>query len=107
LGLKKNKQHIIYTWIVLALFAAGQLMVFAHQHMIRPCAHQTHKTSPDQQTVVEKCQLCDAMHHNSMTLTDHQYFSPAVAAYHFYTPGQYDFVSIALILSPGRAPPLS
>jgi hypothetical protein len=47
------------------------------------------------------------MHHNSMTIADHQYFTPIVSADYFYTPCQYDFVSIALILSAGRSPPLS
>jgi len=105
--LKKNKRHIIYTWIVLVCFIAGQVMVYAHQHNIRSSAYHTNKASSTQQTVTEKCQLCDAMHHNGMTTTDHQYFVPAVAADHFYKQGKYDFVSIALILSPGRAPPLS
>jgi hypothetical protein len=85
-------------------FAAGQVMVYAHQHLVK---YHTHQTSDNQQTVTEKCQLCDAMHHNSMMLTDHQYFSVDYSTVHFYTPGQYDFVSIALILSSGRAPPLS
>jgi hypothetical protein len=90
--------------IVLFCFAAGQIMVFAHQHLVQ---YHIHQTSQDQQTVTEKCQLCDAMHHNSMTVVDHHYFNPAVSSDYFYTPGKYNFISIALILSPGRAPPLS
>jgi hypothetical protein len=102
--LKRAKYHIIYSLIVLLSFTAGQVMVFAHQHLIK---YHTHQTSQDQQTVTEKCQLCDAMHHNSMTFTEYQYFTPVVSSVHFYTPGQYDFISIALILSAGRSPPLS
>jgi hypothetical protein len=102
--LKRNKLHIIYTWIVLICFAAGQGMVYAHQHLVK---YHVHQTAANQQTVTEKCQLCDVMHQNNMTLTEHHYFSPVVSTYHFYTPGQYDFVSIALILSSGRAPPVS
>jgi hypothetical protein len=105
--LKKNKRHIIYTWIVLICFVAGQTMVSAHQHHTGYAVHNIHHTPQNQQTVTEKCQLCDAMHHNSMLLTDSQHFTPAIATVHFYTPGQYDFVSIALILSSGRAPPIS
>ena len=105
--LKKSKQHIIYTWVVLICFAAGQLMVYAHQHIIRSAEHHHTQAASDQQTVTEKCQLCDAMHHNSMLVENQQYFSPAVAADHFYTPGKYDFISIALILSADRGPPLS
>jgi hypothetical protein len=102
--LSKGKLRIIYTWIVLICFAAGQVMVFAHQHLIK---YHTHQTSCNQQTVTEKCQLCDAMHHNSMTVVDHQYFNPVVSTDYFYTQGKYNFISIALILSSGRAPPLS
>jgi hypothetical protein len=102
--LKRAKHHIIYSLIVLICFAAGQIMVFAHQHLVK---YQTHQTSQDQQTVTEKCQLCDAMHQNSMTVVDHQYFNAVVSADYFYTQGKYDFISIALILSSGRAPPLS
>ena len=102
--LKRAKRHIIYTWIVLFCFAAWQVMICAHQHLVK---YSTHQTSTNQQTVTEKCQLCDAMHHNSMMIDHHHYFNPVVSADHFYTPGKYDFVSIALILSSGRAPPVS
>lgn len=102
--LKRAKRHIIYTWIVLFCFAAGQVMVCAHQHLVK---YSTHQTSQNQRTVTEKCQLCDAMHHNNMMIDNHQYFSPVVSTDHFYTPGKYDFISIALILSSGRAPPVS
>jgi len=105
--LKRAKRHIIYSWIVLICFVAGQAMVYAHTHLVKSSSYVTHKTSQNQQTVTEKCQLCDAMHHNGMVTNNHQYFTPAVAADHFYKQGQYDFVSIALILSAGRAPPLS
>ena len=105
--LETSKHHIIYTWIVLICFVAGQTMVYAHQHLSRSFAYQTQKTPQNQQTVTEKCQLCDAMHHNSMTVADLQYISPVVTTDHFYTPDKYDFVSIALILSAGRSPPLS
>jgi hypothetical protein len=81
-------------------------MVFAHTHLVKT-AYSTSKTSPTQQTITEKCQLCDAMHHNTMVITHHHYFTPAIAADHFYKQGQYNFISIALILSAGRSPPLS
>jgi hypothetical protein len=105
--LKSNRKHIIYTWIVMICFIAGQLMVYTHQHIIHSADHGTHKAAQDQQTVTEKCQLCDAMHHTSMTVENHQYFIPAIATDHFYKQGKYNFISIALILSAGRSPPLS
>jgi hypothetical protein len=102
--LSQAKRHIIYTWIVLICFTAGQVMVYAHQHLVK---YNTHQISQNQTTVSEKCQICDAMHHNSMALTDHQYFSPVAFTDHFYKQGKYDFISISLILSAGRSPPVS
>jgi hypothetical protein len=102
--LEKGRRHIIYTWIVLICFVAGQAMVSAHQHLVKS---NTHETAQNQQTVSEKCQLCDVMHHNSMTIADNHYSGALVASDYFYTPGIYAFVSVALILSSGRAPPLS
>ncbi|MEO6849011.1 MAG: hypothetical protein ABI203_09280 [Mucilaginibacter sp.] len=105
--MKKNTRHIIYAWIVLFCFVAGQTMVYAHQHLNSSGSFSVHKASQTHPVVSEKCQLCDAMHHNSMLINDHQHFSPIVAHHHFYTPGQYNFVSVALILSAGRSPPIS
>jgi hypothetical protein len=102
--MKKSKRHIIYTWTMLLCFAAGQWAVYAHQHktygsLVRTPAHGA--------VVSEKCQLCDAMHHNSMIQHTEKLFTPVIVTNHFYKQGKYDFVSIALILSGGRAPPLS
>lgn len=105
--LKNAKHHIIYTWIVLICFAVGQVMVFAHQHTAFASKYRTHATSQDKTTVTEKCQLCDAMHHNSMVVTHHQYLSPLLSTDQVYKQGKYDFISIALILSAGRSPPIS
>jgi len=105
--LERSKLHIVYTWLVLICFIAGQLMVFAHQHRTNGVVNNLIKTTqnPDQKIITEKCQLCDAMHHNEMVLTHHSYFTPAVAVKHVYIHGDYNFISIALILSAGRSPP--
>ena len=79
-------------------------MVYTHQHWVR---YKTHQTAQNQTTVSEKCQICDAMHHTSMTLTDNHYFIPNISSDHIYKQGKYDFVSISLILSAGRSPPAS
>ena len=107
--LKVNKYHIIRSWILLICFITGQYMVYAHQHKLIQGAEQTHSVKQQQpkQTLTEKCQLCDAMHHNSMVNHSVSYFTPVVITDHFYKKGQYNFVSIALILSAGRSPPLS
>ncbi|MFI5162048.1 MAG: hypothetical protein ACHQHN_12275 [Sphingobacteriales bacterium] len=102
--MKKNKRHIICTWILLLCFGAGQLAVYAHQHKVFRCIT---KTATQRTVVSENCQLCDAMHQNNMMLDTHTYFSPVVITTHFYKQDQYDFISIALILSAGRAPPIA
>jgi len=82
-------------------------MVYAHQHMTRYVVSHAQKPDQNRITVTEKCQLCDAMHHTSMVINTNQYFTPVISTNHFYKQGKYDFISISLILSPGRAPPLS
>jgi hypothetical protein len=107
--LKKSKYHITRSWILLVCFVAGQYMVYAHQHNISKSAAISHNRSKDmsRQTVMEKCQLCDVMHHNAMVATTPVYFNPVVVAGHFFKVYNYTFTSIQLILSGGRAPPHS
>jgi len=107
LKVKKSKRHIIYTWIVMICFVAGQWAVYAHSHRGSKNLTNWSKSLHNQVSVTEKCQLCDAMHHNSMLQVTHTYFAPFTTTEQFYQQGQYDFVSIALILSAGRAPPVS
>ena len=108
-GLKKSRYHIIYSWILLVCFVAGQYMVYAHQHNIIKNPTKVCNTPKDQsrQTVTEKCQLCDVMHHNAMVTTTQVYFNPVVVTGHFFKVYNYSFTSIQLILSGGRAPPRS
>ena len=56
--------------------------------------------------VQEKCSFCDAMHHTNAVINQVTYFNPNIVTKHFYRVYNYDFVSIALILSAGRAPPV-
>jgi hypothetical protein len=105
--LKNNKYHIISSWILLICFVAGQYMIYAHQHnvsksTVKICNIPKNLT---QQTVKEKCGLCDVMHHNSMVITNQVYLNPVTIAVHVFTQVQYSFTSISLILSGGRAPP--
>ncbi|MGZ3777257.1 MAG: hypothetical protein ACXVI9_06600 [Mucilaginibacter sp.] len=101
--MKKGKRHIFYAFTLLICFAAGQWAVYAHQHKTR-----AHVTRAAHSTVLtEKCQLCDAMHHNSMIQHSPTVFNAKVVTDHVYKQCTYDFVSIALILSAGRAPPIS
>ncbi|MBS1533008.1 MAG: hypothetical protein JSU01_22095 [Bacteroidetes bacterium] len=99
--MKKGKRHIFYALILLVCFVAGQSAVYVHQHKTL-----ARITRASRGTVVsEKCQLCDAMHHNSMIRHTPVVFAPIQVIDHLYKQAQYDFVSISLVLSSGRAPP--
>lgn len=90
---------------------AGQLMVMVHQHnLLKKSSHlySTTKYQPKQAHVLsEKCYVCDAMHQTAAILNPATYFNPVLAANQVYQPADYNFVSIALILAAGRAPPVS
>lgn len=107
--LKKNKAHIFYAWLVLFCFIAGQYTVYSHQHKIMSsCVSKTHKHIQHQPgpVVQEKCSACDAMHHLIAVITPGAQVSTNIVTQHFYPAYHYNFTSIALILSAGRAPPV-
>jgi len=105
---KTNKYHIIQTWLLLLCFVAGQFMVYAHNHgdhaAVTKSAYHHTDTQP-KQTVTENCQLCDAMHHNTMATGSLAYFAPVVVGIYFYKTIRYDLISVKLIQSAGRSPP--
>jgi len=108
--LKKGKANILIAWVLWFCFTAGQGIIYTHQHKIN--ASFTTKTknesnSTSRTTVQEKCSVCDAMHHISAVIDSYSYFSPNIVTKHIYKIYNYDFVSIALILSAGRAPPVA
>jgi hypothetical protein len=104
---KNSKSHIIHSWILLICFVAGQYMVYVHQHkLIKASGTYVVSHNESKQTVSEKCQLCDAMHHTSMVVGSIVFFSYPVVADYVYKSPVYNFTSLALILSGGRAPPL-
>lgn len=107
--MKVNKYHIIRSWILLICFITGQYMVYAHQHKLIQGAKQTYSAKQQQQKQIltEKCQLCDAMHHNSMVIAGALNFTPVVVTGYVYKSPEYKFTSLALILSGGRAPPFA
>jgi hypothetical protein len=84
-------------------------MVYAHQHNITKNTHTTncndcHNTA--KQTVKEKCELCDSMHQTNMELVNHTNYSVFSSADHVFITFEYNFKSIALILSSDRGPPV-
>jgi hypothetical protein len=107
--LKTSKYHITCSWILLFCFVAGQYMVYAHQHSITTGVAIAHSISKKQaqQTVKEKCYLCDVMHHNAMVKTNQVRLNPITVITHVFKSVEYTFTSLQLILSGGRAPPVS
>jgi hypothetical protein len=100
---------MLRSWLLLACFVAGQLMVLAHQHPDAtglPGIYESSKNIPHQ-TVKEKCYMCDVMHHNTMLIAYQVYLNPVpVIAYSFnvYT---YQSSAAKLIPAGGRAPPVA
>jgi hypothetical protein len=108
--LKKNKYHIMRAWLLLLCFAAGQYEVYAHQHNVGRASKRSVYHSVNavpQQTVTENCQLCDTMHHNAMAVNSQVFFAPVAVSNYTYKAVSYNFISIALVLAAGRAPPLA
>jgi len=102
--LKRNKKNIICAWVLLLFFATGQFMVFAHQHYKHGAISISKSNQP---TLKEKCNVCDAMHHTSMLLTQHVYFTPITAIKCHYQYKKSDLTLIQLVLASGRAPPVA
>lgn len=86
-------------------------MVLVHQHNILAKSSTLYSVAKHQpkpaQVVSEKCYVCDAMHQTAAILNPATYFNPIIAANQVYQAGDYNFISIALILAAGRAPPVS
>ncbi len=91
--------------MLLLFFATGQYMVFAHQHYKQGNVITAGKSGVT--ILKEKCDVCDAMHHTHMLLTQHVYFTPAIAITFHYQYKKADVKLIQLILASGRAPPIS
>jgi len=89
--------------LLLILFVAGQAAIYAHSHQTNGTPFKSqHSTS--HQTVTEKC---DAMHHNFMAVNVAAATASAAISHYDYKAVTYGFVSFSLILSKGRAPPVS
>ena len=79
-------------------------MVFAHQHKTGNIIR--HSSSTAREIVKEKCAFCDVMQHNSMTLGDNDMPGSDFNVSPVFYPPTYQFKSLSIILSYGRAPPV-
>jgi hypothetical protein len=105
--LNKHKRRIYFTWVIFICFLAGQYVSFAHQHFANTgkTNHAFSTKQKPQQSVREKCYLCDMMHHTPMVIfSDATPYVQFVICNTLYTK-QHSYTGIALILSAGRSPP--
>ena len=102
-SLKISKIHIFCSRILLAFFILGQVMVYAHQH--KTGSINRHSSSNGKETVKEKCAFCDVMQHNNMAIESSAVVYSNYYVAHVFQPLVYNFKSLSLILSCGRAPP--
>jgi hypothetical protein len=96
---------MIYSRLLLIIFIAGQIILYGHQHGSNGSPIKAHNSS--QQTITEKCQLCDAMHFNHSVLHQQVHVAPAPTATPVYIHFAYKFISLVLVRSGGRSPPIS
>ncbi|OCX50278.1 hypothetical protein BEL04_23505 [Mucilaginibacter sp. PPCGB 2223] len=106
--MKSYKRHITFAWIVLICFVTGQITAIVHQHVPGYTQRVYHvaKQFP-QQTVAEKCYVCDMMHHTPMALFTDLPLIPDYTVSDTQYKCEHDYIGIALILSAGRSPPLA
>ena len=81
-------------------------MAVLHQHVpgYTERVSQTSNKAP-QQTVTEKCYVCDMMHHTQMAIFTDAVVAANVVVCDTQYKRQHDYIGIALILSAGRSPP--
>ena len=96
---------MIYSRLLLIIFIAGQIVLYGHHHSSNGSRINAHSSSG--QTITEKCQLCDAMHFNHAVIHQQVPVAPAQTAAPVYVHIAYNFISVALVLSAGRSPPVS
>lgn len=104
--MKTRKYHIICSWILLACFVSGQVMLYAHHHNAVKTTQNAIAKNTSGQTVAEKCSLCTAMHYNVMVTAASANFAVVALLGHIFKNFAYHFTSIQLVLSIGRAPPV-
>jgi hypothetical protein len=103
--LKKNRIHIIYSRLLLIIFIAGQVILYGHQHNTNGSRVKPHSSS--RQTVSEICQLCDAMHFNHSVIQQQVAVVPVPKSSPVHLELAYHFISLVLVRSAGRSPPVS
>ncbi|RVU01342.1 hypothetical protein EOD41_05095 [Mucilaginibacter limnophilus] len=105
--MKKSRYLLMAAWLMLFCFIAGQVIVYSHQHhALKHSITQKEGTFP-QQTVAEKCLLCDAMHHTDMLQQHDQYICHLQPVSFKHPVFIYNFESFGLILAEGLSPPLA
>ena len=81
-------------------------MLYGHWHKVNTGVAKEHLQT-SQQKVSEKCRICDVMHFNTMAINANHVITPVAASHCNHKAITYTFLSISLVLSSGRAPPVS
>ncbi|RYE35933.1 MAG: hypothetical protein EOP42_05180 [Sphingobacteriaceae bacterium] len=106
--MNKRKAPVILSWLLLLFFAAGQIIVFAHQHHAKYSVLSVHKNyTPHQQIIHEKCNFCDQMQHtaiNCVSLPD--YSTILTPVFQLYTYARQHYLGNALVHADGLSPPV-
>ncbi|MEX8547308.1 MAG: hypothetical protein V5804_06875 [Mucilaginibacter sp.] len=105
--MNKRIAPVILSWLLLLFFAAGQFIIYAHQHHAKPGTLTVHAhRAADQQVVYEKCNLCDQMHHAPINLVQPLYYSCLInPVVRLYIPVCHHYKANALIHADGLSPP--
>lgn len=107
--LNKRKTHSILSWLLLLFFAAGQFVVYAHQHNSKYAANvysTRHHTADPHQMVQEKCSFCDQMHHAPFDFVQGAaYHTILIPVTRIFVPGQHHYKANSLVHSDGLSPP--
>ncbi len=105
--MNKRKAPVILSWLLLLFFAAGQFIIYAHQHHIKSNALivDSHRAA-NQQIIYEKCNLCDQMHHAPINLVQPLCYTYLVTpVVRLYIPVCHHYKANALIHADGLSPP--
>ncbi|WP_299289930.1 hypothetical protein [uncultured Mucilaginibacter sp.] len=105
--MNKRKASVILSWLLLLFFAAGQIIIYAHQHHTKSNTLIVHShDTAGQQIVYEKCNLCDQMHHAPINLVQPLNYTYLVSpVVRLYIPACHHYKANTLIHADGLSPP--
>ncbi len=107
--MNKSKLHLIFSWTLLLIFAAGQFILYAHQHNFKceSAVYHIHNPGGSHQVVLEKCALCDQMYHAPVYWNQiHFYYYLQTPAIRIFETAQHFYKGNSLVHADGLSPPV-